>query len=222
MPVNLDQTYADDSNDPTVKLHQQFHDLIHGFVPPIGFDGSARGAIDTAYLLLTTGPFWNTNSSTAIAPGDHIVGLSAVRGGLLSSVSCVVTTAVAGAVVNLSLFRPAADGFAGMREHTWQFSAASTGLKTITGLSTVIRPGWYWVGLHAALANTGNVELLSGMPTMAMGHRVGLYERNGMIGIERQASTPMTDATASPITGGGFGTHSYQNIGVPLLYWRTS
>lgn len=41
LPVNLDSTYADDGADPSVKLHQTFHDQIHGFVNE--FDTATRG-----------------------------------------------------------------------------------------------------------------------------------------------------------------------------------
>lgn len=32
LPTNTDSTYADSGTDPTVKLHQQHHDAIHGIV----------------------------------------------------------------------------------------------------------------------------------------------------------------------------------------------
>lgn len=44
LPVNLDSTYADDGADATVKLHQQYHDTVHGFVNE--FDTATRAALN--------------------------------------------------------------------------------------------------------------------------------------------------------------------------------
>ena len=53
LPVNVDSAYADDGADATVKLHQQHHDVLHGFANE--FDTGTRADGQT---WLRVGGLW--------------------------------------------------------------------------------------------------------------------------------------------------------------------
>ena len=66
LPTNLDQTYADDGTDPSVKAHQQMHDTVHGFVNR--FDTAAGTALDVWAVDPASGLFVPTSLSSKYVP----------------------------------------------------------------------------------------------------------------------------------------------------------
>jgi hypothetical protein len=76
LPVNIDSTYADSGTDASVKLHQQYHDTIHGVVKEFDTGIGTANANDVLAFNSTSPGLYVPTALWAILPAGFTLTLT--------------------------------------------------------------------------------------------------------------------------------------------------
>lgn len=178
LPVNLDTTYADDTGDPTVQLHQAHHDDVHHALNQVGWYKIAKVTAAGGETSLFSG---NLHPSTATdAIGGNFQSFKAIYN-VRSNVS---------ATFNLRKLRVRLNSDSG----TWYHMMAIRATGTTVSAQSEINATGVWVGdIPTALGGTdywGSGEITVPDPTVASRFKNVLFQ-SGCIDADASLTTDM-------------------------------
>ena len=170
---------------------------------------------------ITVGPFYTSDAqnSDGVA-GSYLLGSSYVKGGTPTSVSInVLIAGNTGNVVYYVIYNRGPNGMPTTVHAQWgPFSTSATGYVTLTGQTTAVTAGLYFVGCFWPSTNSGTVGgLRSSYPLlMALTDRGDDHQRTALVTANSTHTTPQD---VSAFTLGSYGASAFAATlsRVPLL-----